>query len=128
MKKTIFLEDQGQALITLLVFALVAITVASAAIIILYVNTVSVSKFQSGISVYAISESGLENGLLRLIRDPQYLGETITVGSGSATITVNGSNPWTVTSVGRLGNFARTVSVVASESGGVYYFSSWKEE
>lgn len=125
--KIIFFSSSGQALITLLVFVLIAITVSSAAIIVIYVNSIATSKFQEGTNVYVVSESGLENGILRLLRDPSYTGETVAIGSGSATITVSGSGPWTIRSVGRVGDFVRTTSVDASLSAGTYSFSNWKE-
>lgn len=125
--KKILQNSSGQALITLLVFVLIAITVTSAAIIVIYVNSIASSKFQEGINVYVVSESGLENGILRLLRDPSYTGETVAIGSGSATITVSGTGPWTIHSVGRVGEFVRTVSVDASISAGTYSFSNWKE-
>ena len=120
-------NEAGQALITLLVFVLIAITVTSAAIIVMYVNSIAASKFQEGTTVYSVSESGLENGILRLLRDPNYMGETVSIGSGSATITVSGTGPWTIRSVGKSGDFIRTVSVDASVSSGIYSFSNWKE-
>lgn len=119
--------QKGQALITLLFFVLISLTITSAAIIIIITNSTSVSKFQEGTLAYYAAESGVENALLRLLRDPNYTGETLTIGTGTAVVTVTGSNPKTVVSVGQNGNFKRIVQAQATYSNGYYTFSSWKE-
>jgi hypothetical protein len=121
------IAEVGQALITLLFFVLIALTISSAATIIIIDNSVSVSKFQEGTLAYYAAESGVENALLRLLRDPNYTGETLTIGSETVVITVSGSNPKTVMSVGQEGNFKRTVQAQMSYNNGYYTFSNWKE-
>lgn len=112
--------QQGQALITLLFFAIIGITVTSAAIMMIMVNSISGSKFQEGMIAYQIAESGAENGLLRVLRTPPptYTGETLTVGSGTASISVTGSgtggSPYIITSTGQTGNFIRKIEVRAT--------------
>ena len=119
--------NSGQALITLLFFVLISLTITSGAIIIIIVNSISVSKSQEGTLAYYVAESGVENALLRLLRDPNYTGETLVIGSGTAVITVTGSNPKTVVSVGQNGNFKRTVKAQMNYNNGYYTFSNWKE-
>src|ERR1700722_5696827 len=72
--------ERGQALITLLFFAIVGITVTSAAVVMILVNSLSGTKQQQGDIAYDIAQSGAENGLIRLLRDPSYTGETLAVG------------------------------------------------
>ena len=122
-----FKFQRGQALITLLFFVLISLTITTGAIIIIIANSLSVSKFQEGTLVYYAAESGVENALLRLLRDPNYTGETLTIGSETAVITVSGNNPKTVVSVGQNGNFKRTVQAQMNYSNGYYTFSNWKE-
>lgn len=120
-------KHSGQALITLLFFVLIALTITSGAIIIIIDNSVSVSKFQEGTLAYYAAESGVENALLRLLRDPNYTGETLTINSETVTVTVSGSNPKTVVSVGQDGNFKRTVQAQMNYTSGFYTISNWKE-
>ena len=75
-------RERGQALLTLLFFAIVGTTITSAAIVMILVNSLSGSKQQEGQIAYDIAQSGAENGLLRLIRNPTYTGETLPVGRG----------------------------------------------
>ena len=119
--------DKGQALITLLIFVVVATIITSAAIIMLVVNITTTSKYQQGIFAYYIAESGAENALLRLLRDPGYTGETMTVGTGMAAITVNGDSQKTITSKGRIGNFERILEVRTDFSNNILNITSWKE-
>ncbi len=119
--------EKGQALITLLFFILISLTITTGAIIIIIINSISVGRFQEGALAYYAAESGIENALLRLLRDPNYTGETLTIGEKTAIITVTGSNPKTVVVVGLNGNFKRTVSAQMSYNNGYYTFSSWKE-
>lgn len=119
--------QKGQALITLLFFVLISLTITSGAIIIIITNSISASKFQEGTLAYFAAESGIENALLRLLRDPNYTSETLTVGAQTAVITVTGDNPKTVVSVGQNGNFRRTIQVEMDYNSGYYTFSNWKE-
>jgi hypothetical protein len=115
---SIFNSERGQALITLLFFTIIGIAVSSAAIIMLLVNSLSQAKEQQGDIAYNIAESGAENGLIRLLRDPTYSGETLPVGNGTATITVSGSgsdsDPYVILSKGTTGTFLREVKVTAT--------------
>lgn len=119
--------EKGQALVTLLFFVLISLTITSAAIIIIITNSLSASKLEEGNLAYYAAESGVENALLRLLRDPNYSGETLAVGNATAVITITGVNPKTVVSVGQNGNFKRKVSAEMTYINGYYTFSNWKE-
>lgn len=118
---------RGQSLVILLVFMAIAMTVTSAAVVMMIVGSTAASKYEQGQTAYATAESGAENALLRLLRDPNYVGETLTIGSATATITVTGTNPKTVTSTGVSGGFTRQVRVVASDISGILTVISWSE-
>lgn len=120
-------NQKGTALVVLLVFAVVAITVTTAATTIAIVNTQGTTELAGGEGVYFVAESGVENAVLRLLRDPTYSGETLSVGAGSATITITGSGTITITSVGTLGNNKKTLQVVGTLSNNEFTQTSWKE-
>jgi len=111
-------RERGQALITLLFFAIVGITVTSAAVVMILVNSMSGTKQQQGEIAYDIAQSGAENGLLRLLRDPTYTGETLSVGSGTVVISVSGSgtsgSPYVILSKGTIGAFMREEQITAT--------------
>ena len=110
--------SRGQALITLLFFSVIAITVTSAAVVILLTNSLSGTKLQQGSIAYQIAKAGVDNAILRLLRDPFYTGEELSVGDGTATTTVTKNDAtYTILSTGTLGNFTRQIQVIATYSG-----------
>lgn len=119
-------NKKGQTLIMLLVFMIVAITVTSAATILILLNSSGAQKYEGGTVTYMVAESGMENAILRLLRNPFYTGETLPVNGGTAVISVTGSNPYTITSIGSKDGFSRTIQVVVNYNGNMT-ITSWKE-
>ena len=108
-------NEKGQALITLLVFTIMAITITSAAVVVIIINSTTATKLQESTVAYEVAESGANNAVLRLLRDPGYTGEALTVGNGTATITVVPTGGlYVIMSQGKENNFIRTVQVNAS--------------
>ena len=130
MKKNININhtyQKGQALVTLLFFVIIGITVITAAVSIVLTNSIAGSNLEQGIGALNVAESGVENALLRLDRDPTYTGETLSVGTGTATITVSGAGPVTILSVGKYYNSIRKIQAVATKSNYAFTVTSWKE-
>lgn len=118
--------NTGQTVIALMVFMVMASTITAAAVALSIINSQSASAIELGNNALSVANSGGENAMLRLLRNPSYTGETLTVGDGTATITVTGTNPYVITSKGQVGDFSRTIQVVATGSG-FLTVSSWKE-
>lgn len=118
---------KGQALVNLIFFTVIAMTVTTAAVIMVYVNSRSGAKLQEGTIAYQIAESGAENGLIRVLRDPSYAGETLSIGNGSATIVVSGTSPYVITSTGTKGNFVKKVEIQATYVNNLLSVTSKKE-
>lgn len=119
--------ESGQTLITLLFFMIIALTITSATVTILLINIKSTTKLEQGTLTYYIAESGIENAILRLLRDPNYTGETLPVGLGTATVTVTGADPKTIRSTGTLDNFSRIVEAQVGYTNNILTITSWKE-
>ena len=118
----------GQALVTLLVFIAVATTITAAATTVTLINSQTTGKFAQGESAFTIAQTGADNAILRILRDPNgtYTGEgPITIGSGTATITVGGSSVKTITAEGKDGNFIRKIQVVGTFVNNTFTVSSW---
>jgi len=121
--------QKGQALITLLFFTIIAVSILSAAAVMILVNSLNGTKLQEGSRAYEIATTGAENGLLRLMRDPTYTGETLPVGSGSAVIQVTSTNgtAYTILSQGQIGDFVRKVQINATYTNNLFTVTSQKE-
>ncbi len=119
-------KQRGYTLALLLVFIVIGIAITSTATLLILLNSKNASNFELGIQTVQLADSGAENAILRLLRNPAYTGETITTTDGTITITVTGSSTKIITSTARIGNFLRTIKVDLS-SGNNLIIQSWKE-
>ena len=126
MRKTIRLKT-GQALVTLLVFSAVALIVTSAAVMVTIINSQTTAKFSQGEEALAVAEAGVENAIIQIKRNSAYSGETISVGDGTATITVSGASIKTITAKSSIGDFKRTLQVTGYYSSFSFSIQSWQE-
>lgn len=122
-----YTHQSGQVLVTLLFFSIFAITIISAAIVATIVTSTATSDLQQGVYARSVAESGVENAILRLLRNPAYTGEVLTVDTGTATITVTPGNPAIIVSKGQAGDFIKTIQAQVVNSGGIYTVTSWRE-
>lgn len=122
-------KKNAQTLITLLVFAATSLLVIGAVVMMIIINSSAASKFEQGAAALLVTESGAENAILRLLRDPSYGGETLSVGDGTVTVTVTpGPGEQKIISAdGQLGDFKRKIQVIADYAGNVLTILSWKE-
>ncbi len=119
----------GAVLVLLLVFTAIAITIITAATMLTISTTQSASRQDIGYTALAVAESGLEDALMRHLRNPGFTGtETLTVGTGVATINVSdGGGAFTFTSTGQINGFTRTVQAETQDSGGIMNVNAWRE-
>lgn len=123
------INQKGQTLIMLLIFAIIGIMVTSASVALIISNASGSDKLYQGATAYDVAESGAETAMIKLLRDPDYAGETVTVGTGQAVVTVasSGATTKTITAKGTIGNFTRKIQVIADYTGGILTATSWKE-
>lgn len=123
----IFNLERGQALVTLLFFSIVAITITSAAVMLTLSQTKTGSTIGLSHEVYYLAESGAENALLRLLRDSSYNGEQIILPNGTILIQITGTNPKTIISQASASGIIRRVKIVADYTNTILTVLSWKE-
>lgn len=120
--------QSGQALITLLFFTVIAIAIISASVAILYANTQSTTTAQQGQTAYYNAETGVEDGELRVLRNPTMLPNTAQyypiTGSTSISVQINSN---VIKSTGTSGSTTRIITVQATNNAGIITFSNWKE-
>lgn len=130
MRKSLFLQQSGQALISILFITIIGMTIISSAAFLVYGNTQSVSITEQGSYAYYVAESGVEEGLLRLVRNPYYsgtpIGQSFIVGLGSAVIEVDTASGL-ITSTGTYNNTTRKIQAQTVYNNGIRTITSWKE-
>ncbi len=132
-------QKQGQTLVALLIFVIIVTTITSAAVSVMILNSVGASKFEQGYETQQMAESGAENAVLRLLRDPNYTGTNyngeppLSFGSGTSVSTLvskTGISPnivYTIVSTATNGNFTRKIQVTATYNSNILTLTSWKE-
>lgn len=126
--KKIIIRQTGQAMILLIFVAVIGITIVSAAAIFVYENLIATSLTEQGAYAYYVAESGIEEGALRLLRNPSYTGTSVgsplVVGSGTAEISVSSG---VITSTGTYNKAVRKIQAQTVYNNGVLTIQSWKE-
>lgn len=128
MIKKMFKIKSGQVAIMLVLIVTILSTITTAAVALAISTTRDTTTLTLGERALVVAESGAENAILRILRDPTYSGEnSLPIGPGSATITVVGSSPIVITSTGTIGDMIRTVQVNVSTINGKLTVVSWQE-
>ena len=118
-------NQSGQSLVLLLFFVLMAMTFAVTAILMSIIGAGSIVSLESGVEVRQLADSGAENALLRLVRDPSYDGEVYP--DGSVTIDISETTPKVITVTANVEDFTRVVEVSTSYTNNVLSVLGWKE-
>ena len=113
----------------MLVLIIILLSVLTTAAVALAISTTrDTTTLTLGERALTVAESGAENAILRLLRDPSYSGELgLPIGPGTATIGVTGTSPKVVLSTGTVGTFVRQVQVTIAVTNGQLTVSSWQE-
>ena len=120
-------SQSGSALITLIVFSVIGMIVVTGAVAVTLETSRGTSREAIAIEVLSAAEAGADNAILRLLRNPNYSGETLTMGTGTVTITVTGNSTKTITSTALDNGHQRTIQVVGSFANDVFTVSSRQE-
>lgn len=129
MKKLyIVTRKSGHIAIMLVLIIMMLSIITTAAVALAFSTTQDTTTLSRGERALSIAESGAENAILRLLRDPSYAGEyNLPIGTGDATITVVGNAPYVITSTAVSGDMTREIQVEASIISGELSVVSWQE-
>ncbi len=121
-------QTRGQSLVALLIFVAVAAIVTTFAVNVVIVNSFAATSFEEGAHAWELAEAGAEEGLIRLLRNPAFIGTTLTEGSDHVTVTVTGiGNAKTIISAATVGQYVRTVTVSTSMVNNILSINTWRE-
>lgn len=121
MRKT---SEKGDILVTLLFFMVISLAIITSIVFIAFNTLKSGTYLEQGTVAYYGAETGIENALLRLVRNPSYSGETLILDQGTVLIEVNGN---IITSTATISNSVRQVQVETVYNNNILEISSWKE-
>lgn len=91
------MRNQGQALIPVLIIMAIVLILGAAVLDLGIGGLLLSSYYQEGEATLMATEGALENGLLRILRNPSYKGESLQVGDASCIINTSGSSPIVMT-------------------------------
>ena len=118
----------GQALISVLFIAIIGMTIATGAITSLMSVFAKTSKEEVAALAYEAAEGGVENGIMRIVRDPSYTGETLTYDANTtAVVSISTASGVVITSVGTVGAVARKIVVTGHFTNLIWSVDSWVE-
>ncbi|MBI5127785.1 hypothetical protein HZA76_05035 [Candidatus Roizmanbacteria bacterium] len=121
---------KAQALITLIVFIAIAMVIISATVTMIAVNSEAASTTQQSLLVREAAENGIENALLRLLRDPTYSGETIpdSVNAFNTVVSVTGDDlNKTIVSTATSNNFQRKIKAKITYNDNILKVIFWQD-
>lgn len=127
--KNKFTSNSGQTLVTLLFFMVISLTVTAASAIIIIVNATTTGTLEQGTTTYYSAESGIENALLRFLRNPSFTGESFTVDNNTVTsvVTPGGGETYIFIATSSANQTVRTIQVTSVYNNHVMQIQSWKE-
>lgn len=120
--------SKGQAVITVIFIAVIGMFIATGAIFTVANALEAVSSEELGAAAFQAAESGIENSVLRLMRDPTYVGETIEIDEKSTVVvSVTSDSGITIQSIGTVGIVSRKIIAHAHYDNLVLIVDSWGE-
>lgn len=119
-------SESGQALIMLLFFIMIGITITTTAIFILMGNSRAALNIEQSDVAHAMAEAGGERGLLKILRGDFSSEDINEITQGTIHIEITNGNPIDIVSTATVGNYVKKVEVKATKNGTMDVVS-WKE-
>ena len=124
------MNQKGQALVSVLIIITITILAASTAVVATNLSLTAGKESQSNKAYYS-AETGAEEALVKLLRNPNYSGDNLNLNGAAVQISVqtpaSAPNQRIIGSVAILDNIKRRVEVSASFTNNVLTVTSWKE-
>ena len=87
------MNSRGQAILPLLIIIIIVLSLGVTTLE-LAINEIVIDRyFHDEMTSFYTTEAALENGFLRILRNPSYLGEDLQINGASCRIEVSGGSP-----------------------------------
>lgn len=121
-------HQSGSILTALIVFVAIGLLITTSATVLLADQMLLGERDAQSASLLYTAESGAENAILRLLRDPSYTGEQLPTTEGlTININVQPGPPIVITSQVEASGLTRTVQVELTRLNGVLEVQSWQQ-
>ena len=123
------MNQKGQTLVSLLIIIAVTILAVASAIVSASLSSTTAITTISG-KVYYSAETGAEEALIKLLRDPEYSGETLDLEGVNVEVSVTSPTPTerVIISTASENNIKRRVDVSAEFLNNILTVTSWDEK
>ena len=119
---------KGQVLTSLLIIMFVGLTIIATSSSLINTSLSTTAGLLEANDALVVAESGAEDALIKILRNPSYVGGTLPFDIGFASISIASTNPFTFTSLGVVGQHQRSIRVIINNSNGIMTVSSWQEQ
>ncbi len=124
------MNQKGQALISILLIMSLAVLVVSSALVSTSLSKTAGISTESDRVLYS-AETGVEEALIKLLRDPNYQTDSFTIDGVLVNIKIQIGNPnpnqVTIKSEALADNLKRTVEVLATFEDNILTITNWKQ-
>ncbi len=127
MKRKLKNKQQGAALVTLLIFTVVAMTIFSASVILMVENIRATAGLGRSEQAYYSAEAAAEDTILKFLRNRSLSESTTQTGNVNGTVDVNSAEDIIMTAEGSYESFTKIVVVESIISNDALSITSWKE-
>lgn len=119
----------GQTMVMVILITVILMSVTTMAVAMIVTNAMSISREERGTHALEIAESGAQEGILRILRDPSVTvtGLNLDVDDGAATVDITGSGTKTITSEGVIDGYSRSIEAQVHLDAGQLVIDSWRE-
>ena len=119
-------NQKGQALITIfIIVSIVSLSLINLHALLTSLEKTNVTNSNSEI-LLTYAEGGIEEGLYRLTKNPSFTSENYVIDSVSVSVSVTGSNPYTLNTSATINNQIKKIQAVVNLADPVN-INSWSE-
>lgn len=121
-------NNHGQILTSVIVFMAFGLSVIALSAVLTIINIQNTAKTTQSVQALNYAEAGAEEAVLRLLRDPNYPGGTLTIDAVSVSINLTGDAVnKTIVSIASYNGFTKKIQATVSLANNRLTLVSWKQ-
>lgn len=126
--KGFHINNHGQILTSVIVFMAFGLSVIALSAVLTIINIQNTAKTTQSVQALNYAEAGAEEAVLRLLRDPNYPGGTLTIDAVSVSINLTGDAVnKTIVSIASYNGFTKKIQATVSLANNKLTLVSWKQ-